>query len=165
MASPGVAAAKHDISQPFEHRRGHSQDRQLILHQQDGLVTAFHWQVPPLLRQERCFCRVPGQIDLEGRPLARLAVDIDEAIVLLDHAVNRCQPQAGAFAHFLGGEERLEQMAQSLLVHAAAVVADRQQHVLARHKPGVIGAIGFVKRDDIRLDGDLCPRPRWRPGR
>ena len=77
---------------------------------------------------------MPGQVDLEGRSLARLAVDIDEAVVLLDDAVDRGQPQAGALAHLLGGEERLEELCQRLLVHAAAVVADGQQHILAGDK-------------------------------
>ena len=76
--------------------------------------------------------RMPGQVDLEGRSLARFAVDVDEAVVLLDDAVDRGQAQAGALAHLLGGEERLEDVVQGLLVHAAAVVADGQQHILAR---------------------------------
>ena len=75
-------------------------------------------------------CRLlPGQVDLEGRPLPRLAVHVDEAVVLFDDAVNRRQPQAGALADFLGGEEGLEELCQRLFVHAAAVVADRQQDV------------------------------------
>ena len=96
---------------------------------------------------------VPGQVDLEGRALARLAVDVDEAVVLLDDAVDRGQPQAGAFAHLLGGEKRLEDVVQGLLVHAAAVVAHRQQHILAGDKPGMVGAVGFV-------EGRRCPF-RW----
>ena len=55
---------------------------------------------------------IARQVDLEGRSLARFAVDIDEAVVLLDDAVDRGQPQAGALAHFLGGEKRFEQMGQ-----------------------------------------------------
>ncbi len=79
--------------------------------------------------------RMPGQVDRERRSLARLAVDVDEAVVLLDDAVDRGQPEAGALADVLGGEERLEEVGQRLLVHAAAVVAHGQQHVLAGDEP------------------------------
>ena len=89
-------------------------------------------------------------------PVARLAVDIDEAVVLLDDAVNRGQPQAGAFAHLLGGEKRLEQIVQGLMIHAAAVVADGQQHIIAGDKARVMGAVVLVESDVARFDGDFA---------
>ncbi len=77
--------------------------------------------------------------------MARFAVDVDESVVLLDDAVDRGQTQAGALADILGGEKRLEDMIQRLFVHAAAVVADGQQDILAGNKSGVVGAVGFVE--------------------
>ena len=51
------------------------------------------------------------QVDAEGRALARFAVDVDEAVVLLDDAVDGGQAQARALADALGREERLEDVA------------------------------------------------------
>ena len=56
--------------------------------------------------------------------LADLARDFDPAVVLRDDAVNRGEAEAGAFADFLGGEERLEDVAERLGVHAAAGVGE-----------------------------------------
>jgi hypothetical protein len=42
------------------------------------------------------------QINRQGRALARLAVDIDEPVVLFDNAVYRGKPQAGALAKAFG---------------------------------------------------------------
>src|SRR3972149_504558 len=51
----------------------------------------------------------PGQVDLERRAHARLAVDPDVAAALLDDPVCRGKPQAGALAGLLRREERLPQ--------------------------------------------------------
>jgi hypothetical protein len=99
---------------------------------------------------------VPGEVNVEGRALARLAAYIDEAVVLLDHAIDGSQPQAGAFAYRLGGEERFEQVRARLGIHTAAIVAYGQQHILAGYRPQMRGAVGFVKGDDTRLDRDLA---------
>ncbi len=99
---------------------------------------------------------MPGQVDLEGRPFARFAVDVDEPVVLLDDAVDCGQPQAGAPIHTLGGEKRFENIVQYFLVHAAAVVADGQQDKLAGNKTGVIGAVGLVEGMVSCFDDDLA---------
>src|SRR5262249_11802124 len=48
---------------------------------------------------------------------------------LLDDPVDRRQPEAGPLAHFLGGEERLEEVRPHLVGHAAARVGDREKHL------------------------------------
>jgi len=99
---------------------------------------------------------VRRQIDLEGRPVTRLAVNVDEAVVLLDRSVNHGQSQAGSFTYLLGGEERLENVGEHPCVHAAAIIAHRQQDVFAGDKAGVTGAVLPIKDDVVRLDGDLA---------
>ena len=51
---------------------------------------------------------------------------------LLDEAVDRAQPEAGAAAGFLGREERLEGALAGLRRHAAAGVADRDRDEAVR---------------------------------
>src|SRR2546430_17399540 len=48
-----------------------------------------------------------GEVDLDGRPVPRLAVDPDVAAALLDDPVHRGEAEAGALPDFLGREERL----------------------------------------------------------
>ena len=107
---------------------------------------------------------MPGQVNLEGRAFPWFAVDVDEAVVLLDDAVDRGQPQAGSLPHLLGGEKRFEDLVEGFLVHAAAVVAYGQQHILPGDKPRVIGAVGLVEGGVFRFDGDLADSGDGVPG-
>ena len=61
-------------------------------------------------RGHRGLPRQQRKQDLEARALPGLAVHADVTPALGDDAVGRGQPQAGALAQGLGGEERLEQM-------------------------------------------------------
>ena len=79
---------------------------------------------------------------------------MDEAAVLSDNAVHGGQPQPGAFADFLGGEERLEDVLDDRLVHAAAGVADGKHHILAGSGLRVFGAVGLIEGRISRLDGE-----------
>ena len=51
---------------------------------------------------------------------------LDAAVVLRDHAVDRGQAESRALAHFLGGKEWVEDLAQSFLVHAVARISNTQ---------------------------------------
>src|SRR5882672_4805069 len=63
------------------------------------------------------------QADDEGRALAFAGFESDRAAVLVDHdRVGDRQALAGAFAHFFGGEERLEHARAHRLWDADAVV-------------------------------------------
>ena len=69
----------------------------------------------------------PGAADKCGRSsLADFAVNIDPALMLLNDAKHGGQPQAGAFADILGGEERFEDPRQNFRRDAAAGVAHTQ---------------------------------------
>ena len=52
--------------------------------------------------------------------------------MLFDNAIDGGQTQAGAFADFLGGEKRLEHVAQRVGIHAAAGVGHGQTDKIAR---------------------------------
>ena len=56
----------------------------------------------------------PRQVDLDRRAVADLAVDLHVAAGLLDEAVDLREPEAGAVADVLGGEERLERLRSDL---------------------------------------------------
>jgi len=51
-------------------------------------------------------------------------IDVDEAVVIFDDAVNGGQAQPGAPAHFFGGEKRLKNPFPGFLIHSDAVVGD-----------------------------------------
>ena len=131
------SSRQHGVPLKFEHDLRHFQDRRFIFHQQYGFVAAGRGHNRILNRQKFTWGCTLRQVDLEGRSLSWLTVHGNEAVILLNRAVHRGQPETGALALLLGGEERLEQMADGLPVHAAAVVTDRQQHILAGHYPGV----------------------------
>src|SRR5438067_1204849 len=79
-----------------------------VLHQQDRLRSA---RRGPCRRQHGATLgRLVGapQIDLDGGPLAGLAVDPEGAAALADDAIDRREAEAGPPALLLGGEERLE---------------------------------------------------------
>ena len=72
------------------------------------------------------------QVDVEAGAAAGLAVALDPAVVLLDDAEDHRQPQAGALARRLGGEERVEDARQVLRGDADAGVG----HAQADEVPG-----------------------------
>ena len=63
------------------------------------------------------------QEDAERGAFALLGIDIDEAASLLDDAVDRREPEAGALADFLGREERLEDLVDDIRRDTSAGVA------------------------------------------
>ncbi len=73
-----------------------------------------------------------GEVHGERRALPRRALDADVAAALFDDPVHGSQPQAGAAADRLGGEERLEQPGLHLLRHPAAGIRDRELDVRTR---------------------------------
>ena len=89
---------------------------------------------------------VARQEDVERGALARLGIDIDETAGLLDDAVDRRQPEAGALADFLGREERLEDLVDDVDRNAGAGVADVDPHVVGRRHALVGQPLGFRRR-------------------
>ena len=93
------------------------------------------------------------QVDLHGRALAGLAVDLHVPARLLDEAVDLREAEARAVAHILGREEGLERLGQHLAAHPGAGVADAQHDILARRDFGLPGRVAFVEEGIGRLDG------------
>jgi hypothetical protein len=96
---------------------------------------------------------VPRQVDADRRARPGLAVDLEEAAVLRDDAVDRGEPQARPLALRLGGEEGLEEVRQGRRVHPAPGVADREPHVLPGDGLHVAGAVRLAQRVAAGLDG------------
>ena len=65
-------------------------------------------------------------------------------MILFDDTIDRGQPEAGAFADSFGREERLKDIGQRVLVHAAAVIAHSEQYILAGDSFFVSGAIVLI---------------------
>src|SRR5262245_57485112 len=64
---------------------------------------------PPLRRANLEGCR-RGQVDLEARPLADLAGDLNETPMSLDDSQHRRQSQSRSLAEVLRGEEGVENL-------------------------------------------------------
>ena len=89
--------------------------------------------------------------------MSRLAVHPDAAAALLDDPVDGGEPQPGALALLLGRKERLEDVGLRALVHAAAGVAHRHQHVRAGGDGEEPTGIGLVQLDVGGFDGEPPP--------
>ena len=87
----------------------------------------------------------PWQVELEDGSVPGLAVDRDVSAALLGDAVHRGQPEPGALAHLLGGEEGLEDVRLDLGGHAVAGIADREHDVGARLDLGMGPGVGLVQ--------------------
>ena len=70
--------------------------------------------------------RLPRQEYPKRRPIPRLAIDGDPAVVLVHDAVNGREAKSGAFAQFLCGEEWLEDARQHMRGDAGARIAGCQ---------------------------------------
>src|SRR5580704_8748522 len=113
-------------------------ERELIFNQENGLgaVQGLVQFRSLLLGVERLFHL--GKIDFEGSSGPRLAVDFDVATALLDHAVHRGQPKAGALALPLGSKEWLEGSRARRRLHADAVVSHSEENVVSdEHRVGI----------------------------
>src|SRR3972149_2071421 len=98
-----------------------------------------------------------GEIYPERRPPSRLAVHVDEPVVLLDDPVNDGKSQACSLVRPLRREERLEDALPGLLVHSHPRVAHRKHRVPARLHVRILLQVSFLQRYDGGFDGKLSP--------
>ena len=96
------------VPEALQYHAAHEQNGWLVLHEQDGLAAATCEGDRPRLGAGGGGLCVPGQVNTEGRAAARLARDIDEAVVLPDNTLDRRKAEPGAPAGILRGEEGLE---------------------------------------------------------
>src|SRR5215213_3613219 len=89
------------------------------------------------------------QVDFENCSHSGLAINPDVPATLFHNTVDSRQSQASSFADVFSCEEGFEDPCLSLLVHAAAGVANRQHHVLA-------WLYGNVFQRSVIIKSDVC---------
>src|SRR3979490_2603364 len=88
--------------------------------------------------------------------MALLAVDLDVPGGLLDEAVDHAQPEAGALAGPLGGEERVEHLVEDAGGNADAGIAPRDQGIVARFDVAVHAGVILVEIDRTGFEDKLA---------
>ena len=88
--------------------------------------------------------------------MSRLGAYLHRPAGLLGESVNHAEAEAGAFAHLLGGEERLEGAAGDLGRHAGAGIGHGDHDVIAGPRLAVDVHIGFTERGILHLDRQLA---------
>ncbi len=96
------------------------------------------------------------EINSEDGAAAELALNEDVAAALLDDAVDGGEPEAGTFAFFLGGEERLEDAGLGFAVHTLAGVADGNHDVGSVLDESIFRTVGLVEGDAGGANADFA---------
>ena len=143
---------EHLVAVGLQHQPHELAHAGVVLDDHDRLRAAARPRVAAVGLGVGARARGDRQVDLERRAAPGLAVDVDPAAALLDHAEHGREPEPGALAGGLGRVERLEQVAADLLVHADARVADRQQDVRAGRALAVLGDLRRLELDVGGLD-------------
>ena len=144
----------HLITKRLKHVLRHVQDRLVILHQQNGFLTAFKGFRPVAPLYLRRYPQLAGEINLERGSASRFALGGDEAVILFNNPIHGGQAQAGALTHSLGCVKRLENMGQYISRHSATVVRDRQRDIVTRIGTLMAQAIRIVQRHHVSLNDD-----------
>src|SRR5262249_961645 len=82
-----------------------------------------------------------GQIGAKRGPDSQLAINMSEASVLANDAVDGGEAEPSAFAQFFGGKERLEDTVEGSGGHAEACIGDGNDHVCAGARERLVGAV------------------------
>ena len=160
----GIVRREHIVGQPIEDGDGQFEHRSLVFHHQDRFATAIGGSRPQHGWGRLAGFDTTGQVDLEGGSHPRLAVNVDEAVILAHDAVDGGQPQAGALAHAFGGKERLENLTENAFIHAAAVIDDHQKHIFTGNRIRIIVEKCPLKAHVVGLDGNLAHTGNGIPG-
>ena len=147
-----VGGDQHRVAQPLQDLLGERPQHRLVLGDQDGLMAAAH--VARRRRRVDDLPRLLGQEDAKRGALAGLRLDLEKPPVLLDDAVDHGQPETGAPAHLLGGEERLEDASARLVTHARAGVTHLEPDVAPGLGARVARERRLVEVDGTRLEGE-----------
>ncbi|KAF1853937.1 hypothetical protein Lal_00005148 [Lupinus albus] len=132
---PGGAVCRLDrgIAEVAQQIHHHQAQARLVVHHQNGLALPCR-QGRDRLLAALLFLRlaaVAGQIQAHHGALANLRINLHMAAGLLGEAVDHRQPQSGALADGLGGEEGIEGLFDHVRRHAGAVVRHAERHILA----------------------------------
>src|SRR5215467_5889049 len=114
-----IPCDNHAIASLFKYRCHHQLYVRIILHQKNGLTIT---RSRLLLKSDLSFGPVwyildYWQVEQERRTFARLALYPDHSMVLLDDAVDHCQPQSCSLAYLFRSKEWLKQTSLHLLIH------------------------------------------------
>ena len=113
---------RHLVAGLCQHPAEHVAHHLLVVDDEDRLLAHLIPAVRPRASTQR------RQRDLEGGALARVALDEDRAPVLLHDPVRDRQPEPGALADALGGEERVVDAPDVLAADPVAGVAHLDHH-------------------------------------
>ena len=84
--------------------------------------------------------------------------------MLFDDPINHGKTQSRSLALFLGGKKRLKNVFLGFLVHAAAGVRKKDEHIVTRSGPGMVLDKGWVRSKVLGPD-EYPPCPvAWHPG-
>ncbi len=97
------------------------------------------------------------KVKLDRRTAADLGVDFHVTEGLLDEPMHLTEPQAGATARRLCGEERIECLFYRLGRHAGAGVRHGNEDVLAGRHSDMLCGVGIVEVGIGGLDGQAAP--------
>ena len=177
-ASASSPSRRHDGRMaPCLERRAHVvQDVRLVVHDQHAEAAGRRrrCRTPAAARRGRAAER---QLHREGRAFALLGGEHDAPPVLLHDSLADREPEPGAFAFRLGGEERLEHLGRERLRHAGPVVDHVDGHAVepaaGAHQDqagpagagdrlrGVVDQVDEDLLDLVRVDlGHAAGRPR-----
>src|SRR5205823_13568457 len=112
-----VARLDDRITPGFQKLARHFADVPLVFCEQNGLGTTRRFGIDWCVFKPLDQLIDSRKINLERRTSSQFAVNPDKSATLLDHAVDRSQAQAGAFALRLGGEKWLKNMRLRFQAH------------------------------------------------
>src|SRR6202046_2788242 len=95
------------------------------------------------------------KINSESCAATEFALHENISSTLLDDAVDGGKSEAGAFAFFLGGEERLEDASLSFAVHPLAGIGEGDHDIRTMFDERIFGVIGVVQNDAGGADADF----------
>ena len=157
--SPGNAVGSLDggVAEVLQHLGDEHAHRGLVVHDQDRLALPGALDLGEPARDVVLvgLAIVARQVEADRRALPNLRVEPDLTAGLAREAVNHRQAEAGAFAHRLGGEERLEHLGHEVGRHAGAGVGHADAEVLPRRHV-VLAGTDLVHPPVGGLDGDAA---------
>jgi hypothetical protein len=131
-----VAAVRHGddaVAETFQRLPDHEADGLLVIDEQHEFLSSHRHRRD---RHGRIFrgARQRGEAQREGRAAARLADDLELPLVALHDRRRRRESEAGALAHLLRGEERLEGFLADLDRDADAGIGHADEDVRASRR-------------------------------
>ena len=151
-----IGSQQHRVAEALQNSLRSPSDGLLVFHHENGLRTA--GDILRLLGRhgEGYPLSVGGEVNLHRGSLAQFALHVNEASVLLHQAVDHRHAEARSVPSLLGGEERLENLRQHLLIHSGAGVGRREANVLTGIAPAVLCPVRRIQPRVPRLQAQYA---------